>query len=62
MAKRMGDSTKSKVKNGGIPKIPIAPTSKLSEKENPYTAIGGAISGSRNGSGRLVKSATGRSV
>jgi len=26
MAKRMGESTKSKVKNGGIPKIPLNPT------------------------------------
>jgi len=59
MTKRMGESTKSKVKNGGIPKIPIAPT--LSDKENPYVLGSAARSfkGSRNGSGRLIRSATG---
>ena len=34
MAKRMGESTKSKVKNGGIPKIPILKPSFIGEKEN----------------------------
>ena len=66
MAKRMSESTKSAVKNEGIPKIPLAPTPKLSGKDNdinPYASMGnGAMSGGRNGSGRLVRSATGRSV